>query len=179
MDNILALVQIMAWHWIGVIHWRIYAALGGDELKMGHLNSSFSDGYQGNMHYLYPKRRGWMIIFIIFFSTKSERRYWLLHDNCCRKSVWYWTRMRLHMGKNHRWVFLKNFLTYRQFSNIKRTQSPNINVSRLVLQLSLPNPLKPRVKLRMKMELEQRGQAMLQLHLSDQQCYFLLRCILY
>ena len=40
---------------------------------------------------------------------------------------------------------------YRQFSNISRTQSPNINVSRLVLQLSLPNPLKPRVKLRMKM----------------------------
>ena len=36
-------------------------------------------------------------------------------------------------------------LKYRQFSNIKRTQSPNINVSRLVLQLSLPNPLKPGV----------------------------------
>ena len=32
---------------------------------------------------------------------------------------------------------------YRQFSNISRTQSPNINVSRLVLQLSLPNLLKP------------------------------------
>ena len=35
------------------------------------------------------------------------------------------------------------FETYRQFSNIRRTQSQNINVSRLVLQLSLPNPLKP------------------------------------
>ena len=34
-------------------------------------------------------------------------------------------------------------LWYRQLSNISRTQSPNINVSRLVLQLSLPNPLKP------------------------------------
>ena len=40
---------------------------------------------------------------------------------------------------------------YRQFSNIRRTQSQNINVSRLVLSLSLPNPLKPGVKLRMKM----------------------------
>ena len=40
---------------------------------------------------------------------------------------------------------------YRQISNITRTQSPNINVSRLVLQLSLPNPMKPGVKLRMKM----------------------------
>ena len=34
---------------------------------------------------------------------------------------------------------------YRQFSNIRRTQSQKINVSRLVLQLSLPNPLKPGV----------------------------------
>ena len=42
-------------------------------------------------------------------------------------------------------------LHYRQFSDIRRTQSQNINVSRLVLQLSLPNPLKPGVKLRMKM----------------------------
>ena len=36
-------------------------------------------------------------------------------------------------------------------SLIRRTQSPNINVSRLVLQLSLPNPLKLCVQLRMKM----------------------------
>ena len=40
---------------------------------------------------------------------------------------------------------------YRQFSNIRRTQSQNTNVSRLVLQMFLPNPLKPDVKLRMKM----------------------------
>ena len=45
--------------------------------------------------------------------------------------------------------FLETY--YRQFSNIRRTQSPNINVPRLVSLLSLPNPLKPRVKLRMKM----------------------------
>ena len=42
-------------------------------------------------------------------------------------------------------------LNYRQVSNIRSTQSPNIDVSCLVLQLSLPNPLKPGVKLRMKM----------------------------
>ena len=40
---------------------------------------------------------------------------------------------------------------YRQTSNIRHTKSLNLNVSRLVLQLSLPNPLKPHVKLRMKM----------------------------
>ena len=69
--------------------------------------------------------------------------------------------------------------TYRKISNIRRTQSPNLNVSRLVLQLSLPNPMKPVVKSRMKMQLEQRRQAMLQLHLSDRHFYCLLRCVLY
>ena len=40
---------------------------------------------------------------------------------------------------------------YRQISNIRHTKSQNLNISRLVLHLSLPNLLKPCVKLRMKM----------------------------
>ena len=40
---------------------------------------------------------------------------------------------------------------YRKISNTRRTKSQNINDSRLVLQLSLPNPFKPGVKSRMKM----------------------------
>ena len=46
---------------------------------------------------------------------------------------------------------MANEVEYRQFFNIRRTQSQNINGSRLVLQFPLPNPLKPGVKLRMKM----------------------------
>ena len=56
---------------------------------------------------------------------------------------------------------------YRKISNIRRTKSPNLNVSSLVLQLSLHNPMQPGVKSRMKMKMEQRRQAMLQLHPSD------------
>ena len=41
--------------------------------------------------------------------------------------------------------------TYRQFSNIKRSKSQRLKYSRIVLWLSLPNPLKPDVKSRMKM----------------------------
>ena len=41
--------------------------------------------------------------------------------------------------------------TYRKVSNIRRTKFPNLNVSRFVLQLSLPNLMKPGVKSRMKM----------------------------
>ena len=40
---------------------------------------------------------------------------------------------------------------YRKISNITRPKSKNLNDSRLVLLLSLPNPLKPSVKSRMKM----------------------------
>ena len=42
-------------------------------------------------------------------------------------------------------------LTYCKLSNISHTKSPNLNVSPIVLQLSLPNPMKPAVKSRMKM----------------------------
>ena len=40
---------------------------------------------------------------------------------------------------------------YHQTSNIRHTKSQNLNVSHHVLQLPLPNPLKPGVKSRMKM----------------------------
>ena len=53
------------------------------------------------------------------------------------------------------------YLNNRKLSNISRTKSPNLNVSRFVE--SLPNPMKPGVTSRMKMLLEQRRQAVLQL----------------
>ena len=40
---------------------------------------------------------------------------------------------------------------YHKISNIRCTESPSLNVSRLVLQLPLPNPMKPGVQSRMKM----------------------------
>ena len=68
---------------------------------------------------------------------------------------------------------------YREISNISRTKFQKSNVFRLVLQLSSHNPLKPGIKPKMKMKLEQRRQAVLQLHLSDQQVESLLWCVLY
>ena len=64
---------------------------------------------------------------------------------------------------------------HRQTFNISSIKSRNLNVSRLVFQSSLLNSLKPDVKSRMEMQLEQRRQAMFQLHLSDRQFYCLLR----
>ena len=37
-------------------------------------------------------------------------------------------------------------ISYRKVSNIRRTKFQNLNDSRLVLQLSVPNSLKPSVK---------------------------------
>ena len=48
-------------------------------------------------------------------------------------------------------IVITLYYEYRQFSNMSRTQSPNTNVSRLGLQLSLSNPLKPGIKSRMNM----------------------------
>ena len=47
--------------------------------------------------------------------------------------------------------FFGQWYKYRKVSNISRTKSQNLIVSDLVLQLSLPNPLKLGVKSRMKM----------------------------
>ena len=47
------------------------------------------------------------------------------------------------------------------------TKSQNLNVSRLILQMSFPNPLKSVANSRMETYLEQRRQAMFQLHLSE------------
>ena len=70
-------------------------------------------------------------------------------------------RCMLHLNTNPYSLVL---FTY----TVKRLISEHLNVYRLVLQMHLPNPLKPGAKSQMKMQSEHRRQAMLQLHLSDQ-----------
>ena len=48
-------------------------------------------------------------------------------------------------------VYKKQNELPRKVSNIRRTKAQNLSVSRPVLQLPLPNLLKPRIKSRMKM----------------------------
>ena len=61
---------------------------------------------------------------------------------------------KLHVAQNYECDSLsmpKAHQIYRKVSNIRRTKCHNLNDSRLVLQLSVPNPLKPSVKSIMKM----------------------------
>ena len=79
----------------------------------------------------------------------------------------------LKIMENH-WIY-----RYRQTSNIRRIKSQNLSVSRFVLRLSLPNPLKPGVKSQIENETVVEATALLQIHLSDQQFYCLLTRVLY
>ena len=63
---------------------------------------------------------------------------WVLYDNILHGFV------SFKLGSV---VWLRD---YRKVSNIRRTKSQNLNDSHLVLKSSLPNPLKPGVKSRMK-----------------------------
>ena len=77
--------------------------------------------------------------------TKLQKLQWhyfkkiMFHDSNFTETCFLWSEWQQVSKK------------YCQTSNISHTKSKNLNVSRLVMQLSLPNPLKPCVKPRMKM----------------------------
>ena len=55
------------------------------------------------------------------------------------------------IAENYGYMNLWFIRYYRKTSSISRTKYQNLNASCFLLQWSLPNPLKPGVKLRMKM----------------------------
>ena len=115
----------------------------------------------------------------VWISIYTHNFMWNVITHPCPTFNGGFTKPPLKLG--HGWVITSHMKLgmYRKVSNIRRTKSQNLNASRLILSLSLPNPLKPGVKLRMKMWLEQLRQVMLQLHLSYQQFNCLLKCVLY
>ena len=113
----------------------------------------------------------------VFALTPVFWKYWLLHcfnkwvkylrmhDMMTNRKLTHWGLVVTHgiVEFSHRefrqWLFAHSAPSYClnhcwltvKISNISRTQSQNLNDSHLVVQLSLPNPLKPAVKSRMKM----------------------------
>ena len=77
-------------------------------------------------------------IAILYMARKQQRS----NINCTAQK----NRMITH--KRHGWAMM---CRYCQVSNIRRTKYLHLKDSRAVLRLSLPNPLKPDVKSRMKM----------------------------
>ena len=87
----------------------------------------------------------------IKFSTMSH----LSWTPCTRLMVWTIILLNIDSGK---WLFASwhranpwTMQTYRKTSSISHAKSQSLNVSCILLQLSSLNPVKPGVKLRMKM----------------------------
>ena len=134
-------------------------------------------------HFVYANERwrctGWAHILLLWICTTQSATQF---HHCQHK--YYIPNMGLHaIWKKNLHVLLLPVLIcwfgYCQISNTRHTKSKNFNISRFILQLSLPNPLKLGVGSKLRMQSEQCWQAMLQLHLSDQSFYCLLRSILY
>ena len=104
---------------------------------------------------------------------------WLSGKIVWRNEVLVPVMLKGHLLPSIELVSVPFHLDYRKTSSISGTKFQNLNISCILMQLSSLNSLKPGDKLIMKMLLEQRRQAMLQLHLSYQQFYCLLRGDLY
>ena len=76
-------------------------------------------------------------------NTRRTSTHYTLGEGLCG-----WRNDTYKYWENH---FMTFPTEYRKISNIRCTKSPNLNVSRLFLQLSLPNSMKPGVKSSMKM----------------------------
>ena len=128
------------------------------------INSDISDHWccsLGIPHGISPRGRGWAMV-----------KYTDIRERNIGKPV-----SSQHIGTTSiNYAFEDK---YRKNYNIRLPKSQNLNEYRLVLSLAVLNPLKTGLKERMKMKMEQHRQAMLQLHLGDQQFNLLLRCGLY
>ena len=162
---------------IGMLYWCMYASLGLDLTHWGQVTHICVSKLTiiGSDNGLSPGRRQAIIwtnagILLIRPLGTNFNEMWIkiltfiIHENafegvvCEMASILFQPQwVNVHYAPLNIHTILIWFTSvlgisyYRQFSNIRRNQSQNINVSSLALLLSLPNPLKPCVKLRMKM----------------------------
>ena len=144
--------QAIIWINAGPIQWRIYAVLGGDGLM-------FTSGCHG-LSWL-----SWLVMVVMVVMFFAKWLSWLvmvvmlfLSDNLIlfeySSASGMTSRAVYPIEFAHGFVVLCYAVAiYRQTSNIRRIEFQSLDVPRLVLQLSLPNPLKPGSKSRMKMQL--------------------------
>ena len=142
-------------------------------LRPSYLHNGIS--YTGKMSSLYWIRALVTYVSIVRISTPKRRCLRCKYSPwCCNSMInkiqhwkqalqWQWRTKhtfipwmlkRYTVTQGRRIGFLLRILEKiycRQSSNIMRAKSHNLNVSRIVLRLSLPNPLETAVKSRMKM----------------------------
>ena len=103
---------------------------------------SSPEGWGVKMHFKTWSAKWWPLCLVLnVLNNITKNNKWLMPD---AEHTKYNTSVKVLR-------MISSQTKYRQISNTIRTKSQNLNVSRLVLHLSLPNLLKPCVKLRMKM----------------------------
>ena len=179
-----------AFYWMNMyelwlkIHWSLFLRV---QLTIyQHWLRYWLGAVQATSHYL---NQCWLVYRHIYASlglNELTHLFWMailrtiiFESKFLSKTSWYCNILQEILFCRILLLINRHGIEYCQTSNIRHTKYKNLNVSSLVFQLSSPYLFKPGVKSRMKMWLEQRRQAMLQLHLSDQQFYCQLRCDLY
>ena len=98
-------------------------------------------------------KTGQFVLFSVYFIEHSfiyKEMVWL--PTRANHSAWFYHNMCVCINARGLKMCPSNEnVKYRKISNIRRTKSQNLNVSRLGLHLSLCNIFKPRIKWRMKM----------------------------
>ena len=111
---------------------------------------SFSSTFQGK----FPiSKADWKIKHFSRQHSNSSTFQGLWEPWWNKRDPWLWTQRAFWKNNPTKSPMVWNARNtiYRKISNIRCAKSPNLNVSRPVLQLSLPDPMKPGVESRMKM----------------------------
>ena len=95
-----------------------------------------------------PVTQSFDVFFDLCLNKRLSKQSWGWRCETLSRPLWRHRNVQLRY-QNPRWP-IRQF-TYRKTSSISRAKSQNLNVSCILLKLSSLNPLKPGVKLRMKM----------------------------
>ena len=145
--------QTIIWTNADAIHWRIYAALGEDELSLLHKSLCFMQCHKLYWYHfrIFMILDGLIRHVMTYNITKMRVGHTSNLDSqkTLHTPPWWISYMVSIVGiLKEKQLQQQNSTIYCIISNIICPKSPNLNVSRL---LSLPNAMKPGVKSRMKM----------------------------
>ena len=150
-QSLVTVIWVRPWRCTSLVAWFCYQTIAKQNNKTGP--HSRPDPYSG-MGSL-PDKGAFFLCF--FFKQLGP---WEITGNLflCDNQVTtlylnrWWSGLLIHINITQpQWIKTQDKEIYRQVSNIRRTKSQHLQGSRTVLQLSLPYPLKPEVKSRMKM----------------------------
>ena len=124
-------------NYLPINNWLNYFYCCYTQLCIPQLKVAFTDPFNKSIQIIHRINLAQWVKPTVIYQAMVMRHWWLV----CQPPI----SQRIYE------LIIQIFGIYCQVSNIRRTKSPHLKDSRTVLRLSLPNPLKPDVKSRMKM----------------------------